>query len=218
MRFRLVRWQPGPAIIQVDDRARIWLVLASVHAALAARERAPVRTGRLRRSIVPLPLQRDRGRLWTAVWASAPYALWVEIGTRRMAAQPFLRPAAEEVGRRAPRQPGRGRRPPHPRRRPGALRDARRRPAAPRLPLAETDVDLRCWGGLGLDALSRALRIWRALHAALNVADRAVGDAHLLWAVEAGGPALLRDPDSGEYFVRCTARVAVADAPVEAGP
>ena len=31
------------------------------------------------------------------IWAAAPYALWVEIGTRRMAAQPYLRPALNAV-------------------------------------------------------------------------------------------------------------------------
>lgn len=50
---------------------------------------APVRTGRLRASIEPGPVEGDTVR----VWAHASYAGYVEMGTRHMAAQPYLRPA-----------------------------------------------------------------------------------------------------------------------------
>lgn len=53
-----------------------------------AQRRAPFRTGRLRRSI---------GSRRTAdsviIEATADYAAYVELGTSKMAAQPFLRPA-----------------------------------------------------------------------------------------------------------------------------
>ena len=89
---------------------------------------------------------------------------------------------------------------------------------APRidLPLAEVEMDLRCWGGLGPDGPYRAVAIWRALHAALNVHGRAIETAHLLWAVEESGPALLQDPDTHETFVRFRVRVATADSPLSA--
>ena len=52
-----------------------------------ARARAPVRTGRLRSSIKAI---QER------VEAQAFYAKFVEYGTRKMKAQPFLRPAVSE--------------------------------------------------------------------------------------------------------------------------
>ena len=84
--------------------------------------------------------------------------------------------------------------------------------AHPDLPLADVEVELRCWGGSGPDGSHRAVEIWRALHNASNVGGLDVSGAHLLWAIEEGGPALLRDPDTGEAFVRATLRVATADA------
>lgn len=58
-----------------------------------ARGRAPVRTGRLRESI----FARQTGKGTLSVVAGAPYASFVEYGTRRMKARPFLRPAMAEV-------------------------------------------------------------------------------------------------------------------------
>ena len=83
--------------------------------------------------------------------------------------------------------------------------------AHPDLPLSDFEVELRCWGGLGPDGPHRAVEIWRALHAACNVGGLDIAGAHLLWAIEDGGPALLRDPDTGEAFVRASLRVATAD-------
>lgn len=53
-----------------------------------ARSGAPKRTGRLSRSVTP-SAQGNTAR----VSASAPYGVYVEFGTRRMRARPFLRPA-----------------------------------------------------------------------------------------------------------------------------
>ena len=72
-------------------------------------------------------------------------------------------------------------------------------------------MEIRCWGGLGVDGAVRAVAIWRAIHRALNVSDRVAANARLLWAVEVSGPALLRDPDTQEPFVRCGVRAATAD-------
>lgn len=54
-----------------------------------ARRAAPVRTGRLRSSIRVAKVDRDRA----VIEAGAPYAGYVELGTRYMRAQPYLRPA-----------------------------------------------------------------------------------------------------------------------------
>lgn len=98
-RFRSTRWQPDRARAQTHERAERWLTLAALLAAEAARSHAPVRTGRLQRSIVPLPVVRADGRSISGVWAQAPYALWVEIGTRRNPARPYLRPALDTLRR-----------------------------------------------------------------------------------------------------------------------
>lgn len=56
-----------------------------------AKQLAPVRTGRLRSSIYA------KIQDWVAqIGAEATYALFVEFGTRRMQARPFLYPAIQE--------------------------------------------------------------------------------------------------------------------------
>lgn len=57
-----------------------------------ARQLAPVRTGQLRASINA----EAQGETRFVIGASAPYATYVEYGTSKMAAQPYLRPAIEE--------------------------------------------------------------------------------------------------------------------------
>lgn len=95
--FQLRKWDAKPTLALVERRAEAWLTSSTAVATNAARRQAPVRTGRLRDSIVSVPLKRRGGRTTAGVWAQAPYALWVEIGTRRMRAQPYLRPALETV-------------------------------------------------------------------------------------------------------------------------
>jgi HK97 gp10 family phage protein len=65
---------------------------ASQQVEAGAQSRAPVRTGALRGSIA----RRVEGARW-AVGAGVDYALFVELGTSRMAARPYLRPALEAV-------------------------------------------------------------------------------------------------------------------------
>jgi len=55
-----------------------------------ARELVPVDTGFLQSTIFH---KVDPGNLSLELGAMADYAFWVEIGTTRMAAQPFIRPA-----------------------------------------------------------------------------------------------------------------------------
>src|SRR4051812_18518023 len=57
-----------------------------------AKTQAPVRTGNLRNSI-----QTVTHKLGATITAHAFYAIYVEMGTYKMAARPFLRPAVEAV-------------------------------------------------------------------------------------------------------------------------
>lgn len=58
----------------------------------AAKQRAPIRTGHLQASIGYTYRQSDQT---VQLYADAPYAIFVEFGTYKMIARPFLRPAME---------------------------------------------------------------------------------------------------------------------------
>lgn len=60
-----------------------------------AKRRAPVDTGNLKASIKTTANDRTRRR--ATVWTNVKYAPFVEYGTRYMAAQPYLIPAAEQA-------------------------------------------------------------------------------------------------------------------------
>lgn len=64
-----------------------------------AKVRCPVDTGALRASIHARPVSVRHWR----VEVSQSYAAYVEYGTSRMRAQPYLTPAVEQVRRRLPR-------------------------------------------------------------------------------------------------------------------
>lgn len=61
-----------------------------------AKQKAPVDTGRLRSSI---QMEAFKGGLAVEVGTNVKYAPYVEFGTRRMRAQPYLFPAWEEERR-----------------------------------------------------------------------------------------------------------------------
>lgn len=67
--------------------------LAAMTIESEAKQLAPVDTGNLRASIGAL---REGPNSWM-VRAGAHYAIYVEMGTRYMAAQPFMRPAVERT-------------------------------------------------------------------------------------------------------------------------
>lgn len=69
-------------------------------AARLACQTAPVRTGALRDSIACDDAAWEGDTAAAAVTASAPYALFVELGTSRARPQPFLRPAARQAAER----------------------------------------------------------------------------------------------------------------------
>lgn len=58
-----------------------------------AKVRAPVRSGDLRRSIAARKISDDHWR----VTVGMDYGIYVEMGTRHMAAQPYLQPAVDAV-------------------------------------------------------------------------------------------------------------------------
>lgn len=62
-----------------------------------ARQIVPVRTGFLQSTIYH---KADPGELTLELGAKADYALYVEMGTRRMAAEPFIRPAWDAGGQK----------------------------------------------------------------------------------------------------------------------
>lgn len=64
-----------------------------------ARQLCPVLTGDLRRSLRLQPATRGATGPSGAVVAGSDHAIYVEMGTRRMRAEPFLRPALEAVRR-----------------------------------------------------------------------------------------------------------------------
>jgi HK97 gp10 family phage protein len=65
-----------------------------------AQRRCPEKTGRLKRSIDVQVFKKGS----VAVTAGAPYAKFVEYGTSKMAARPFMRPAADRGASKAAKQ------------------------------------------------------------------------------------------------------------------
>lgn len=59
-----------------------------------AKQLCPVDTGRLRASI-SWRMERDGDQVVGVVGTNVEYAAYVELGTRRMSARPYLRPALE---------------------------------------------------------------------------------------------------------------------------
>ncbi|WP_048680509.1 HK97-gp10 family putative phage morphogenesis protein [Kocuria sp. HSID16901] len=82
----------GRAPSQAESQVSAALTTSAAHIVTEAKTRAPVRTGFLRGSIAVVPI----GRLSVSVGATANYAAYVEQGTSRMAARPYMRPALEK--------------------------------------------------------------------------------------------------------------------------
>ena len=77
-----------PEVAEVAGRAAI--AAGSTELAAAMRAAAPKRTGRLAGSIVPVPTG--------GVAVAAPYAGFVEFGTVKMDAEPFVEPVMDNLG------------------------------------------------------------------------------------------------------------------------
>lgn len=88
----LIRYQKG-----LDGKIRQALSQCARETAASARRAAPYgegRDGHLRDSIA-YSLEQSGARYLAFVTADSPHARYVEMGTSRMAAQPYLRPAAK---------------------------------------------------------------------------------------------------------------------------
>lgn len=76
----------------IRNKVQKELVIAGINVLNGARKRCPVDTGALRNSISTKKI----GDLEVETGAYMPYAAFVEYGTSKMKAQPFLFPAYEE--------------------------------------------------------------------------------------------------------------------------
>lgn len=66
-----------------------------------ARRVVPVATGRLRSSIgLQVPPSQEGNRVTATIEATAPYAAYVELGTKNTRPRPYLGPAAEAARRK----------------------------------------------------------------------------------------------------------------------
>jgi len=81
-----------PSTVKTDTSTEVKRAAFDVEA--LGKAKAPVRTGTLRRSITT---QIDEGGMRAVVGPSVDYGIYVELGTRHMAARPYMRPAAEAV-------------------------------------------------------------------------------------------------------------------------
>ncbi len=85
---------------EVFERVQQVLQNGAIRLAERAREFAPVRTGHLMASIKANIGERTESEAAfdpVQVIADTPYASFIEFGTSKMRAQPFLRPATEET-------------------------------------------------------------------------------------------------------------------------
>ena len=71
----------------------------SIKVERAAKRLCPVDTGRLRSSITRGEVERDGDSLSVDIGTNVEYAPYVEFGTSRRRAQPFLRPALKAAER-----------------------------------------------------------------------------------------------------------------------
>jgi HK97 gp10 family phage protein len=78
------------ALANIQDQINAGLDEAGNEIVIYAQQIVPVRTGRLRSSITYTVAD---GQL--IIMATAPYAKYVEFGTRRMRAEPYIRPAID---------------------------------------------------------------------------------------------------------------------------
>lgn len=84
------------AVARMEVNGEKGLARVGLRVQNAARQLCPVDTGRLRSSIVSQPGRDARGP-YVDVGTNVEYAPFVEFGTSRAPAQPFLRPALAEV-------------------------------------------------------------------------------------------------------------------------
>ena len=80
----------------VDGPSGKALAKLGVRVTTRAKQLAPVDTGRLRSSIA-MEIGTDNGDVVVRVGTNVHYAPYLEFGTRRMTARPFMRPALDAI-------------------------------------------------------------------------------------------------------------------------
>lgn len=73
-----------------------WLLRKAIDVETTAKRLCPVDTGRLRASITHV-IGIEEGKQAAYVGSNVEYAIYQELGTYKMAAQPYLRPALQSV-------------------------------------------------------------------------------------------------------------------------
>lgn len=90
-------WRGAEVAQALDQAVQDALDATGIAAKQAAQDKCPVDTGLLRDSIFAIAdASGGAHRRTLIVGADAPYAYFVETGTARMRAQPFLRPAIDQ--------------------------------------------------------------------------------------------------------------------------
>ena len=95
-----VQFIPNPALQaewNASPEAEVMMLGIGARVKTAAQANAPVDTGALRASIYYDTGESDYGNAMVVIGTTIRYGGFVEYGTYKMAAQPYLRPALDEV-------------------------------------------------------------------------------------------------------------------------
>lgn len=90
-------WRGAEVQHALEDALQTAMQETAESAKSAAQERCPVDTGLLRDSIfADVNASGGSARRTLVIGADVPYAAYVELGTSRQSAQPFIRPAVDQ--------------------------------------------------------------------------------------------------------------------------
>lgn len=87
-------WHPEKLMAEVDQKLNMGLSILSTQVKSAAKDTCPVKTGALKASI------RDDLKIEekaTYIGSDLDYSVWVELGTQKKEANPFLRRALDRA-------------------------------------------------------------------------------------------------------------------------
>jgi len=91
-----IEWHDAVADLFLATTGALLFEAIAVSVEAAAKRICPVDTGRLRASITH-EVDASPGKIEGRVGTNVEYAAYVELGTRRASAQPYLRPALSAV-------------------------------------------------------------------------------------------------------------------------
>lgn len=101
----VVHWQGNKILRAIDATNEKLVKKIAASISRKAKQKCPVKTGTLKRSIRPV-VNLEKGKaeivaggeagVMPGVGSPVEYAVYVELGTSKQAAQPYLRPAVEE--------------------------------------------------------------------------------------------------------------------------